>query len=353
MSSDGRDSPLGWEGSEFIVPRLCLSELAEHIAEAVAGAVGCRGCVIRCIDRARRRTEVVAVHGLSRDCLRRISEQDDSIAAALRGELTVIPDIARSGGPLASIVASEGIASLATLPMLLRETVAGVLQVCAGEPREFDDRDISTLKAMASVAAAAIENARLSERDRVLFEVARAVSSTLELKQVARLIAANAAKAMGAKGCSVRIIDRNRLRLELLGAYGLSREYLEKGSVDVERSIAEALGGKPVVVFDAASDSRVQYPDAARKEGICSIASIPMVLKGVTTGVLRVYTAVPYEFTADDIEFLSALASAGAAAIENARLYDGIRQDFEVLMDEIVYMRRSARSRRKEQGSEG
>jgi GAF domain-containing protein len=203
--------------------------------------------------------------------------------------------------------------------------------------------------AMGIMAAAALEHARLSERDRVLFDVARAVSSTLELKEVAKVIAANAVKAMGAKGGSVRLIDKSRKRLELLAAHGLSRDYTDKGYLDIERSIAEALEGKPVLVFDVINDSRVQYPDAALKEGICSILSVPMVIKGVTTGILRVYTALPYEFTADDIEFLSALASAGAAAIENARLYDGIRQDFEVLMDEIVYMRRAARSM-KEKG---
>lgn len=352
MSSDGRDVPLGWEGSPALVPRLSLTELANLVAEMVAQGTNSKGCVIRTVDRARHRTEVIASYGLGRDLVRMISEQDDSVAAALRGESTIVPDIGAVGigNVLKEVIQAEGVASLATVPMTLRGTITGVLQVYGSEPGRFDDRDKQVLMAMGSVAAAAIESARLFERDRVLFEVARAVSSTLELREVAKLIAANTARAMGVKGCSVRLVDRNRRRLELLGSYGLSREYLEKGSVDVEKSIAEALEGRPVVVFDASNDIRVQYPDAAREEGICSIASVPMVLKGVTTGVLRVYTAVPYEFTPDDIEFLSALASAGAAAIENARLYDGIKQDFEVLMDEIVYMRRAARGVKKEQG---
>lgn len=346
--NDGYNAPTSWEGSRPLVSSLNLIDLANYLAEVVAKAAGGNGCVIRTFDRARRRTDILAVYGLSRDYLRRISEQDDSVAAALGGQPTVIHDLSTRLADWAA--EGPGVASLVAVPMALRGSVTGVLQVYSAQPREFTDQDINILLAMGSMAAAAIESARVAERDRVLFEVARATSSTLELKEVARLIADNATKAMAAKGCSVRIVDRNRRCLELLGSCGLSRDYLEKGSVDIEKSIAEALEGKPVIIFDAANDKRVQYPDAALKEGVCSIACVPMVLKGVTTGVMRVYTAVPYEFTADDIEFLTALASAGAAAIENARLYDGIKQDFEVLMDEIVYMRRAARSMKKERG---
>jgi len=233
--------------------------------------------------------------------------------------------------------------------MVLKGVVTGVLRIYAAEPHEFTDEDVSFFSTLASMGAAAIENARMYQRTRTLFEVARLVSSTLNLPNAANLIAEHVTKALHVKGCSKRYLDRQRRTLGLSGAYGLSTQYLTKGPIDADRSVSEALQGRPVIIYDATTDPRMQYPQAAQEEGVASMASVPMMLKGVITGALRVYTATPYEFTDEEINFLSALASISAAALENAQIYDGIKGDFEALMDELVFMRRQNRLRREGQ----
>jgi GAF domain-containing protein len=47
---------------------------------------------------------------------------------------------------------------------------------------------------------------------------------------------------------------------------------------------------------------------------------------------MRVYTTTPTDFTEDDIQFLSVLASLAALAIENARLYESIRSSYDGVM---------------------
>ncbi|HEC31720.1 MAG TPA: GAF domain-containing protein, partial [Deltaproteobacteria bacterium] len=95
------------------------------------------------------------------------------------------------------------------------------------------------------------------------------------------------------------------------------------------------LTGKPVIIENAQEDPRAQYPEEAKKEGIFTIVSIPMVIKGKVIGVLRMYTGERREFTQQEIDFVSSLAEMGAIAIENARIYERIRSDYESIMSDI------------------
>jgi len=120
--------------------------------------------------------------------------------------------------------------------------------------------------------------------------------------------------------------------LEMKSSFGLSDQYIEKGPLSADKSIADALKGKPVVIEDATSDPRVQYPREAKQEGIASIVSLPIILKERVIGVLRLYTSVPCRFTQDDIDFLSAIAMQGGLAIENAKMYEHVKMDYKKLM---------------------
>lgn len=326
----------------------CQAErTAGVIAQRVLAALGAHGCVICTFDRSGHKVRLLAASGSwQSEACSCVEPADPGIAAALRGEWSNWYDSALASRP-GQCGAALGlpVASRLVVPLLLEGEPIAITQVLSTTPRQFTADDASKLMGEAAMAALALENARLYDRAGTLFALAKTLSSTLEMGQVGNLIAENVAKAMGAKGCTVRSLDRLAKRLDLVGAYGLSRKYLwEKGPVLAEESIAEALEGKPTAIRDVANDPRVQYPAAAVEEGISSIASIPMVVKGVVTGVLRVYTAQPFDFSPEDVAFLTAAAALAGAALENARLYDGIRHDFEVLMDEIVYMRRAARA---------
>ena len=63
---------------------------------------------------------------------------------------------------------------------------------------------------------------------------------------------------------------------------------------------------------DIRKDKRLQYPDEIIREGIMSLLSLPLTVRGKAIGVLRVYTSIPYTFSESEIDFLSALACQGA-----------------------------------------
>lgn len=167
-----------------------------------------------------------------------------------------------------------------------------------------------------------------------LYQAALTISSSLELSQVLQSIVQSTTDAMNVKACGLRLLDSATGQLRLSAVYGLSGGYLAKGTVNVEQSQidSDALSGNCVYVADASSDSRFQYQDAAKEEGIVSILCVPLEVRGEAIGVMRVYTDVLMEFGDDDTKFLSVLASLAALAIENARLYESIKSSYEGVM---------------------
>ncbi len=172
-----------------------------------------------------------------------------------------------------------------------------------------------------------------------LYEVAAAVNSARSPESVLSSIVEHAAKALGAKGCSLMLLTPDRKLLLHTSAYGLSDWYVRKGPVSADQSISEALEGRPIAVLDATEDLRLQYREQARQEGIASILSVPVMLREETIGVMRVYTGEPHHFTDDDIFFAGAVAHLGAIALENARLHESVSKDYDELRRDVAEWR--------------
>jgi len=169
-----------------------------------------------------------------------------------------------------------------------------------------------------------------------LYELAAMLNSSHAPDTVLQAFVEGVAKALGAKGCSLLLLSPDRKNLVHTISYGLSARYVKKGQVSADKSIAQALDGEAVSILDATTDERVQYPRENKEEGIASILSVPMMQRGDIVGVVRVYTAEPHKFTADDTYFVWAAANLGAIALENARLYDSIAKDYEALKRDVA-----------------
>jgi len=155
-----------------------------------------------------------------------------------------------------------------------------------------------------------------------VYEVVSVLNSERDPRALLHSVVESVAKATGAKACSLMLLTPDREVLLHSAAYGLSDWYLRKGPVRVGKIISDVLEGKPIAVLDAATDERVLYREQAKKEGIASMLSVPMKLRGEVIGLLRVYTAKPCRFTKDDTDFVGIIANLAAIALENLRAFD-------------------------------
>lgn len=164
-----------------------------------------------------------------------------------------------------------------------------------------------------------------------LLKVTKVISHSRDPQEVVLLTVDSIKTALDVKGCTMFLINKSTNELEVAGSFGLSNEYIHKGPVSALKSIAESLEEGPIAIYDVKDDPRLQYPDEAVKEGIASILSVPIVAGGHIIGALRVYTAEPWEFTLDDVNFVQAMAYMTGMAMDMARYYKGMKDSIEIL----------------------
>jgi len=152
-------------------------------------------------------------------------------------------------------------------------------------------------------------------------EVTKAITASLDLDEVFKLITEKIPDVIGVDAATIRLLDASGKKLELKAARGLSEAYLNRGTIDTEEPVFQALKGEPMVIENAAEDSRIQYPDATKEEGIRSILVVPIPIRGRISGILRLLTKKPRSYTREEIDFAAALCEQCGIAIENARIF--------------------------------
>lgn len=164
---------------------------------------------------------------------------------------------------------------------------------------------------------------RLAERLEALFTVGAEISSTLELDEVLQRIVAHARRLMDARVSSILLLDPDEASLRPAATEGASEEYLAQPAREVATSLTGEViqTGRPLYAPDVRKETRYRVADLARREGLCSLLSVPLRTKADVIGVLNVYTGAPRRFAEDDVRLLTLLASQSAIAIENATLH--------------------------------
>ncbi len=164
-----------------------------------------------------------------------------------------------------------------------------------------------------------------------LLKVTHGIVRSKDPEEVTLLIVESVKNALEAKGCALFLFNRKTEELEVASSMGLSEDYLNKGPLGSMQSIAHSLKDGPVAINDVTDDPRIQYPEEAKKEGIASILSVPIILRENPIGVLRVYSAEPWDATLEDVNFVQAIAQIAGMAIEMSRLYKGLKESIEIL----------------------
>jgi transcriptional regulator with GAF, ATPase, and Fis domain len=190
------------------------------------------------------------------------------------------------------------------------------------------------------VTKRALDNTLKSRRDREIektySDAEKALTSSLDLKEILNLVCESVVRLFGVKGSAVVMIRQKDQTLEFAVSAGLSDDYIRKGVLESSKSIADVYkSGEPVYVPGSEFDRVLQYPAEARREDIASILSIPLKLKDTILGFLRIYSAEERRFDQDEMDLLLKFAEQGARAVENAMAYERVRSDIEGMKKHI------------------
>ena len=219
--------------------------------------------------------------------------------------------------------------SMLSVPLIYRGEVLGVINVRTEKAHEYTQTQVRLLRSIASQISGAVENSRqyrkLEKRASqlsTLSEVSKTITSDLYLEEILQLIVAATADTLSFKICSLMLLDEDKQELVIKATQSKSREYAKKANVKLGESVAgRALAtGQPVTVYDLKNSDEYATPDLARREGLSSLAAIPLLVKNKKIGVLNCYTEKPHRFTEEEVSVLSALGAHAAIAIEHAKL---------------------------------
>ena len=217
------------------------------------------------------------------------------------------------------------------VPLRRKGRVIGALNLLSDTVGEFTETDELMLRQFAAHVAVAIENARLFEHERqyagtleTLAEIGGEFASILNLDELLTRIATLTRRLVDYRTFGILLLNDERQELEMKVAvrYGdkVSVPRMKLGTGLVGYS---ALHKETVLVPDVSKDPRyIKLVEDARSELV-----IPLLLQDRCIGVFDLESPELDAFKKSDAEILTLLASQAAVAIENARLYQTIRDN--------------------------
>ncbi len=223
----------------------------------------------------------------------------------------------------------EGLNSLMAVPLSVQGRIIGAMNVQTAERHVFSDDEIELLSLIANLAAGALEKAALYDRMQqqiqelsTLAEVSRTVTSPLYLDEMLGVVTEMAARVMGAKATSLRLLDDICGQLVLRATHNIGATEQQLSSIPVGQSIAGqvAASGQPIIIPNVQTDERYLKRALAEQEGWISLLSVPLTVRERIVGVFSCYMGAHHEFTPKEVELFQTLANQTALAIENARL---------------------------------
>ena len=245
---------------------------------------------------------------------------------------------------------ATGTRTVLATPLLREGVPIGVILIRRLEVRPFSEKQIKLLETFADQAVIAIENVRLFqelqartqdlsqslEETGALSEVIRAVSSSLDLREVLDTVARRAIALSGADGCGIFELRPGRQAFDVVVSQGLSSEFVDAVlamSVGVDQgTISQATeSGEPVQIPDVEEAHDYPFRALFLREGLRSVLTVPM---GGGDDVARGIVVVrrnPGEFGERIVSLMMALANQSKVAIANANLFREIEEKGRLL----------------------
>lgn len=158
----------------------------------------------------------------------------------------------------------------------------------------------------------------------LLYDIVEKISSCLDTKEVARLVIEEARKVIKLSSISVMLLNKESDSLELIGEYGHEHEITTTVCRGVGIAGSVWASGRAEIVNDVHSDPRF----IAGTVNLSSLMCAPLKAKDTVVGVIKLGNDQAVTYTAEDLKLFTTLASLAAVAIENANLYEQLKDAF-------------------------
>jgi GAF domain-containing protein len=314
-----------------------LENAMDLIAATLISGLEVKGCSIKILNERHNVLEIISIKGMTDEFVQRCGDHAMISSCinqeALKGEVVYVEDIDNTEKSIPNEVREEGMKSVVSHPIRVDSQIIGVISIYDDKPHYFNENDKIFLDSIATHCANMINFYRTHRRTDTLLNIANIINSSLDIDQVLNEIVIQSAAAMQCKAASLRVLNPTTNRLTFKTSCGLSQDYIKTIPRGLKQSPidSEVLEKNEVVwIKDASEDPRVASKEAAVAENLGSMLCAPLSYCNRPMGILKVYTAVPTEFTPEETQFLKSIAEMGATAIYNASLFGKIHSLYKL-----------------------
>jgi GAF domain-containing protein len=278
-----------------------------------------------------------SIHGLPASQFYHIPQRTVAIADIENAERNVDYEVFKA----------EGIRAILMFPIEVNGENVALVALFDDKIGGLSSEDVKFARAITSRGVASCVRLRswnrVLDRERQFLrsfqEISSAIGSTLTINKVLQLVVTTITEVLGVRGTQVRLLDRKTHELRLAASFGLSEKFTKIGALKAKRGEdgARKLSKKAIVIDDAPNDLRVQYRSDIAEEGIRKILTLPLIVRDRMIGELTIFTGESLAFTEQEIQFSTAIAQQCAFAIENSRMYQQVKYEFQKLLEDFGY----------------
>lgn len=158
----------------------------------------------------------------------------------------------------------------------------------------------------------------------LLYDMVEQVSCCLDTKEVARLVIEQAKKVIQLSSVSVLLLDKDNGNMKVVADFGNVSGITT--IVTQGEGIAGSVWstGRAEIVNDVKADPRF----INGKIDLSSLMCAPLKANDTVVGIIKLGNKEPVNYTAEDLKLFTTLASLAAVAIENANLYEQLKEAF-------------------------
>ena len=240
--------------------------------------------------------------------------------------------VMQSGAPLALAAPSPTGRHMLNLPLRVKDKLLGVVQLtrrAPAPPFALDDQRLA--EALAVSAAIALENAQLYEETErrlaevsTLYTLAQRMTTSLDLNQMLDSLVVILRRVINCRSCCIFLLDEESGMLEIRAASGIKPKWQKEAKLRVGEGVSGRVVAerRPIYIPDTYQEPDFIFFDPE----VRSLLVVPMITKGNVIGTLSVDDSVPNAFDPEEGRLLTIAAAQAAAMIENARLYESLKE---------------------------
>lgn len=310
--------------------------LMQTIVDRAVGLLGASGGTMGIYDPSQKQIEVRVVRGLdvSIGTLLKLGEGVVGRVAVTR-EPMIVEDYRTWEHRLPRFEQTKPIVGIVAVPLLYSGELIGVVSVHQNDTavKKFTEADARLLSLFAGQAASAVHNARLIEETKrraeqlsTLNEIARAVSSQLEIDQALEAIYQQVKRILPLDAFYIALHDEERNEVSYPLLYDEGKRFSEPASTLIEGTrLLETLRSGKSILFNHTTESYKVNPKlwmlGDKSKASASFLYSPLRLGARVIGVISAQSYTFNAYSEEHLTLFDGVANQAAIAIENARLF--------------------------------